>query len=60
MVRPEFSLKHFACEGEQSLTPLRGNLLACKQGLRKLQIPFSVHPLTLVKLSEVNFQQTAY
>ena len=31
--RPEFSLKHFSCEGGQSLTLLRGNLLACKQGL---------------------------
>ena len=58
--RPEFSLKHFACKGGQSLTLLRGNLLACKQGLRKLQIPFSVHPLTLVKLSEVILQQRAY
>ena len=58
--RPEFSLKHFACKGGQSLTLLRGNLLACKQGLRKLQIPFSVHPLTLVELSEVILQQTAY
>ena len=27
--------------------------IACKEGLRKLQIPLSVHPLTLVKLSEV-------
>ena len=35
--RPEFSLRHFACKGGQSLTLLRGNLLACKQGLRKLQ-----------------------
>ena len=54
-------LKHFACEDGLSLTFLRGNLLACKQGLRKLQTPFSVKPLILVKLSEVIFlQQTAY
>ena len=42
------------------LTLLRGNLLACKQSIRNLQIPFGVHPLTLVKLSEVILQQTAY
>ena len=47
--QPEFSpkqqdaLKNFACKGGPFL---RGNLLACKQGLRKLQIPFSVHPRT--------------
>ena len=31
-----------------SLALLRGNLLACSQGFRKLQILFRVHPLTLV------------
>ena len=46
--------------GGLSLHLLRGNLLACKQDLRKIHIPFSVHPLTLVKLSEVISQQTAY
>ena len=44
-----------------SLTLSRWDLHACKQGLsKKLQIPFSVHQLTLVKLSEVILQQTAY
>ena len=51
--RAEPYLKNFACKGGLCLTLLRGNLLACKQGLRKLQVPFSVHPLTLVKLCEV-------
>ena len=54
------TLKHFACKGGLSLTFLRGSLLACKQGLGKLQIPFNVHPLTLTKLSEVILEQTAY
>ena len=53
-------LQHFACKGGLSLTLLTGNLLACKQGLRKLQISFSVHQLTHVKLSEVILHQTAY
>ena len=52
-----FALK-IASKGGLSLTLMRGYLLACKQDLRKLQISFSVHPLILVKLSEV--QQTAY
>ena len=39
---------------------LGGNLLACEQGLRKLQIPFSVRPLTRVKLIEVILQKTVY
>ena len=47
--------KHFACNGGLSLIFLRGNLLACKQCLRKVQIPFSVQPLTLVKLRKVIF-----
>ena len=53
-------MKHFACKGGLSLTLLRGNLLACKQGVRKFEIPFGVHPLTLLKLSEVILQQEAY
>ena len=42
-------MKHFAFKRGLSLTHPRGNLLVCKQGLKKLQIPFSVLPLTLVK-----------
>ena len=59
-LKPHHTLKQFASKGVLSLTLLRGNLLACEQGLSKLQIPFSVPQLTIVKLSEVILQQTAY
>ena len=48
-IETEFSLKHFACKGGQSITLLEGTYLLVTEGLRKLQIPFSVHPLTQVK-----------
>ena len=57
--RPEFSPSQQALGG-LSLTLLRGNLLVCQQDLSELQIPFSVHPLTLVKLGDVVLQQLAY
>ena len=44
--------------GYLSVTFLKGNLLAYKHGLRKLQIPFSVHPVALVKLNEVKSKKT--
>ena len=39
---------------------MRRTLLACKQGLRKLQILINVYPLSLVKLREVILHKTAY
>ena len=60
LLKPYHTLKHFAGKGGLSLTLLRGNLLACKQGLSKLQNPFSLAQLTIVKLSEVILQQTGY
>ena len=48
------------CASARMLGFSRGNLLACKKGLGKLQIPLCVKPLTLTKLSELILQQTAY
>ena len=53
-------LKHSVCNSELSLTLLRTNPPDCKQSFTKLQIPFSVHALTLIKLGEVILQQTGY
>ena len=50
---------HFAYKRGLSLTILVRTLLACTQGLRKLQISFSVHLLTHVKRSDVIFHQTS-
>ena len=64
--RPEFSpcsrvtLPETFCFLRRAIFNLLERKLACKQGLGKFQIAFSVHPLTLVKLSEVCLLQTSY